>query len=105
MCDYRPACCRIPPSQGWGDACDNPILWHIDARLCCEELWHTRLVGPINNTLGATRRNLRAKVRAVWNPDYSGAAPAYISNRRTSTGCDRTEAMRLATEEWRRDNR
>jgi hypothetical protein len=21
------------------------------------------------------------------------------------TGCDRTEAMRLATEEWRRDNR
>jgi hypothetical protein len=40
------------------------------------ELWHTRLVGPVDGTFGATRRNLPATVRAVWSPDYSGAAPA-----------------------------
>lgn len=40
------------------------------------ELWHTRLVGPVDQTFGATQHNLPATVRAVWSSDYSGTAPA-----------------------------
>jgi hypothetical protein len=49
--------------------------------------------------------DIQRDFQRVFSMTSTQAKEGLIKRWMDRTGCDRTEAMRLATEEWRRDNR
>jgi hypothetical protein len=57
---------------------------------------------PVSNARRSEIEQDFARVFCMTSPQ---AREGLITRWMDRSGCDRTEAMRLATEEWRRDNR
>jgi hypothetical protein len=61
--------------------------------------------GPRAAATGGADAQVEREFRAVFNMTSPAGKEAMIEKWMRRQGCGRSEAMRLAVEEWRRDNR
>jgi hypothetical protein len=74
--------------------CGAGVVYHLLQR-------GPQLQRPVSN---ARRSDIEQDFARVFSMTSPQAREGLIGHWMERTGCDRTEAMRLATEQWRRDN-
>jgi hypothetical protein len=72
------------------------ILWLV---------YHNRGPRPRTTAAGTADAQAEREFRAVFSMTSQAGKEALIDKWMRRKGCDRSQAMRLAVEEWRRDNR
>ncbi len=65
----------------------------------------TQLRWPATERNFGRQSEIQPQFSRVFSMTSAQGKENLIRRRMKRNGCDRTEAMRLATEEWRRDNR